>query len=439
MPIFKWEGKTLKGQIKKGEFDGADEAAVRVQLRQQNIIPTKIVSKGKEIKFSLPFGKKVKQRSIAIFTRQLATMIDAGLPLVQSLEILSAQQDHKLFKNIIREIREDVEGGSTFAGALKKHPATFDDLYTNLVVAGEEGGILDNILTRLANYIEKAEALKKKVKSALVYPSTIVGVAVIVVAILMIFVIPVFEQMFSSAGQTLPLPTLIVITTSKIIKKYVVVIVPVFIFLGFLLRKYHQTENGKALIDRLLLKLPVFGPLFQKIAVARFSRTLGTLVSSGVPILDGLTIVSKTSGNRTIETAILNARASIREGETIAEPLGRSGMFPPMVIQMISVGESTGALDSMLSKIADFYEEEVDVAVANLTSLLEPFLMVFLGVVIGGVVISMYLPIFNMASEVGSLFSLRVHIPSRSPCLPQPSTGSHPVCEAGSQETFWIG
>jgi type IV pilus assembly protein PilC len=217
----------------------------------------------------------------------------------------------------------------------------------------------------------------------------------------MIFVIPVFEQMFSSAGQTLPLPTLIVITMSKIIKKYVVIVVPVLIFLGFLLRKYHQTENGKAVIDRLLLKLPVFGPLFQKISVARFSRTLGTLVSSGVPILDGLTIVSKTSGNKTIETAILNARASIREGETIADPLGRSGMFPPMVIQMISVGESTGALDSMLSKIADFYEEEVDVAVGNLTSLLEPFLMVFLGVVIGGVVISMYLPIFQMASAVG--------------------------------------
>jgi type IV pilus assembly protein PilC len=401
MPMFKWEGKTLKGQIKKGEFDGADEAAVRIYLRQQNIIPTKIASKGKEITFSLPFGQKVKQRSIAIFTRQLATMIDAGLPLVQSLEILSSQQEHKLFKNIIREIREDVEGGSTFAGALKKHPAAFDDLYTNLVVAGEEGGILDNILTRLANYIEKAEALKKKVKSALVYPSTIVGVAVIVVAILMIFVIPVFEQMFSSAGQSLPLPTLIVITMSKIIKKYVVIIVPIFIFLGFLFKKYHQTENGKALIDRLILKLPVFGPLFQKISVARFSRTLGTLVSSGVPILDGLTIVSKTSGNKAVETAILNARASIREGETIAEPLGRSGMFPPMVIQMISVGESTGALDSMLSKIADFYEEEVDVAVGNLTSLLEPFLMVFLGVVIGGVVISMYLPIFQMASAVG--------------------------------------
>ena len=401
MPIFKWEGRGLKGQIKKGEFEAPDEAAVRIYLRQQNIIPTKIVSKGKEIKFALPFKQKVKQRSIAIFTRQLATMIDAGLPLVQSLEILSSQQDQKLFKNIIREIREDVEGGSTFAAALKKHPGTFDDLYTNLVVAGEEGGILDTILLRLAGYIEKAEALKKKVKSALVYPSAIVSVAVIVVMILMIFVIPVFETMFGAAGQTLPLPTLIVLGMSKLIKKYVVIIIPLCILIFFLLRKYHQTESGKAVIDSLLLKMPVFGPLFKKIAVARFSRTLGTLVSSGVPILDGLTIVSKTSGNKTIETAILNARASIREGETIADPLGRSAIFPPMVIQMISVGESTGALDSMLSKIADFYEEEVDVAVGNLTSLLEPLLMVFLGVVIGGVVISMYLPIFQMASAVG--------------------------------------
>jgi len=239
------------------------------------------------------------------------------------------------------------------------------------------------------------------VKSAMVYPATIVGVAVIVVMILMIFVIPVFENMFQGAGQTLPLPTLIVITMSKLIKKYVFIVVPVLILLFFLLRRYRKSESGRAVIDRLLLKLPVLGPLLQKISVARFSRTLGTLVSSGVPILDGLTIVSKTSGNKTIETAILNARSSIREGETIAEPLGRSGMFPPMVIQMISVGESTGALDSMLSKIADFYEEEVDVAVGNLTSLLEPFLMVFLGVVIGGVVISMYLPIFQMAGAVG--------------------------------------
>jgi len=402
MPIFKWEGKTGKGAIKKGETEAPNEAAIRIHLRQQNIIPTKIVSKGKEFKINLPFfKKKVNQRSIAIFTRQLATMIDAGLPLVQSLEILSQQQESKAFKNIIREIREDVEGGSTFAGALKKHPMTFNELYTNLVVAGEEGGILDNILQRLANYIEKSEALKKKVKSALIYPATIVGVAVIVVGILMIFVIPVFETMFKSSGQNLPLPTLIVVTLSKMIKKYVVIFIPAMVLLFFILKKYYQTQNGRTVIDRLLLKLPVFGSLFKKIAVARFSRTLGTLVSSGVPILDGLAIVSRTSGNRVIETAILNARASIREGETIAEPLSRSNIFPPMVIQMISVGESTGALDSMLSKIADFYEEEVDIAVVNLTSLLEPLLMVFLGVVIGGVVISMYLPIFNMASAIG--------------------------------------
>jgi type IV pilus assembly protein PilC len=402
MPIYIWEGKTAKGAIKKGEMEAPSEAAIRIHLRQQNIIPTKISSKGKEINISLPFIKqKVKQRSVAIFTRQLATMIDAGLPLVQSLEVLSSQQETKLFKKIIREIREDVEGGATFAGALKKHPVTFNELYTNLVVAGEEGGILDTILTRLATYIEKAEALKKKVKSALVYPATIVSVAVIVVIVLMVWVIPVFETMFKSAGQSLPLPTVIVLTISKMIKKYIVFFVPAFILLFLLFKRYYKTDNGKAIVDRLLLKLPVFGPLFRKIAVARFSRTLGTLVSSGVPILDGLSIVSRTAGNRAIETAIMNARASIREGETIAEPLSRSGHFPPMVIQMIAVGESTGALDAMLSKIAEFYEDEVDVAVGNLTSLLEPLLMVFLGVVIGGVVIAMYLPIFNMASAVG--------------------------------------
>jgi type IV pilus assembly protein PilC len=402
MPIYKWEGKTAKGAVKKGEMEAPGEAAIRIHLRQQNIIPTKISSKGKEINISLPFLKqKVKQRSVAVFTRQLATMIDAGLPLVQSLEILSLQQDNKVFKGIIRQIKEDVEGGSTFAGALNKHPSAFNELYTNLVVAGEEGGILDNILNRLASYIEKAEALKKKVKSALVYPATIVTVAVAVVMILMIFVIPVFETMFKSAGQSLPLPTLIVLTISKLIKRYVLIFIPAFVLLIYLFKKYYQTQNGRAIIDSLLLKLPVFGPLLKKIAVARFSRTLGTLVSSGVPILDGLSIVSRTSGNKTIETAILNARASIREGETIADPLGRSGIFPPMVIQMISVGESTGALDSMLSKIAEFYEEEVDVAVANLTSLLEPLLMIFLGVVIGGVVIAMYLPIFNMANAIG--------------------------------------
>jgi type IV pilus assembly protein PilC len=402
MPIYKWEGKTAKGGIKKGEMEAPSEAAIRIHLRQQNIIPTKISSKPIEITISLPFFKqKVNQRSVAIFTRQLATMIDAGLPLVQSLEVLSSQQENKVFKNIIRGIKEDVEGGSTFAGALKKHPAAFNDLYTNLVIAGEEGGILDTILIRLATYIEKAEALKKKVKSALIYPATIVTVAVAVVMILMIFVIPVFETMFSSAGQSLPLPTVIVLTMSKMIKKYIVIFIPALILLFFLFKKYYQTQSGRTVVDRLLLRLPVFGPLFRKIAVARFSRTLGTLVSSGVPILDGLSIVSRTSGNRAIEIAIMNARASIREGETIAEPLNRSALFPPMVIQMIAVGESTGALDSMLSKIAEFYEEEVDVAVANLTSLLEPMLMIFLGVVIGGVVIAMYLPIFNMANAIG--------------------------------------
>jgi len=401
MPIYQWEGKTDKGLIKKGEMEAPSEAAIRIQLHRQNIIPTKITAKRRAVKISLPFGKKVKQRLVAIFTRQLATMIDAGLPLVQSLDILASQQENKIFKNIIRDLREDVEGGSTFAGSLKKHPTTFDDLYTNLVVAGEEGGILDNILLRLANYIEKAEALKKKVKGALIYPGIIVTVAVMVVMILMIFVIPVFETMFKSAGQSLPLPTLIVLTLSKFIKKYIIVLIPLAILLVYLFRKFYKTEAGKTIVDRLLLKLPVFGMLLKKVAVARFSRTLGTLVSSGVPILDGLMIVSKTAGNRTIETAILEARASIREGETISEPLGRSGIFPPMVIQMISVGESTGALDSMLAKIADFYEEEVDVAVGNMTSLLEPFLMIFLGVVIGGVVIAMYLPIFQMASAVG--------------------------------------
>ncbi len=401
MPIYKWEGKTAKGVVKKGEMEAPSEAAIRIHLRQQNIIPTGISSKAKEITIPLLYKKKVQQRAVAVFTRQLATMIDAGLPLVQSLEVLSQQQETTLFKNIIREIREDVEGGSTFAGALKKHPVTFNELYTNLVVAGEEGGILDTILGRLATYIEKAEALKKKVKSALIYPATIVTVAVAVVIILMIFVIPVFETMFSGAGQSLPLPTVIVLGMSRMVKKYIIFIIPALILLVILFKRYYKTDSGRAVVDRLLLRLPVFGPLFRKIAVARFSRTLGTLVSSGVPILDGLSIVSRTSGNRAIETAIMNARASIREGETIAEPLGRSSLFPPMVIQMIAVGESTGALDSMLSKIAEFYEDEVDVAVSNLTALLEPLLMIFLGIVIGGVVIAMYLPIFNMASAVG--------------------------------------
>jgi len=397
MPRYKWEGKTLRGEKKKGEMEAPDEANVRTHLRQQNVIPTKVVAKGKEVSFSLG-RQKIKKKDVAVFTRQLATMIDAGLPLVQSLDILASQQENKAFKEVIKGIKDDVEGGSTFAGSLRKHPKAFDDLYVNLVVAGEEGGILDNVLNRLAVYIEKAEALKKKVKSAMVYPSTIVGVAVIVVAVLMIFVIPVFEKMFTSMGHTLPLPTLIVIGMSNILKKYIFLLVIALIILVFMLRRYYATEKGKMAIDSFILKLPVFGILFRKVAVARFSRTLSTLITSGVPILDGLSITSKTAGSKPIEYAIMKARASISEGETIAEPLARSEIFPPMVTQMIAVGESTGSLDSMLSKIADFYEEEVDIAISTLTSLLEPFLMVFLGVTVGGIVIAMYMPIFKIAS-----------------------------------------
>ena len=397
MPRYKWEGKTLRGEKRKGEMEAPDEGSVRTHLRQQNVIPTKVVAKGKEISFSL--GKqKVQKKDVAIFTRQLATMIDAGLPLVQSLDILGMQQENKTFKEVIKNIKESVEGGSTFAGALARHPKVFDELYTNLVIAGEEGGILDNVLNRLAVYIEKAEALKKKVKSAMVYPSTIVGVAIIVVAILMIFVIPVFAGIFSSMGHTLPLPTLIVIGISKLIKKFILLFIVALIIFVIMFKRYYNTEKGKMTIDSLVLKLPVFGILFRKVATARFSRTLSTLITSGVPILEGLTITSKTAGSKPIEYAIMKARTSISEGETIAEPLARSDVFPPMVTQMIAVGESTGSLDSMLSKIADFYEEEVDVAVATLTSLLEPLLMVFLGVTVGGVVIAMYMPIFKIAS-----------------------------------------
>ena len=402
MPVYKWEGKTLRGAVKRGELEAASEGALRIQLRQQNIIPTKILSKGKEIKLQFSFGGgRVSEKMIAVFTRQLATMIDAGLPLVQSLDILATQQQGKTFKQVLMSVKDDVESGSTFAAALGRHPKIFDNLYVNLVVAGEEGGILDNILLRLSNYIEKAVALKKKVKSALVYPIAIVGVAVIVVGILMIFVIPTFEKMFSSAGESLPLLTLIIVTMSRLMKKYVLFLVVGFILFVFMIRRYYKTDGGRRNIDRFLLGVPVFGMLFRKIAIARFSRTLSTLVSSGVPILDSLNIVAKTAGNQIVQDAIMSARSSISEGETIAEPLSRADVFPPMVTQMISVGESTGSLDTMLGKIADFYDDEVDTTVATLTSLLEPFLMIFLGATIGTIVVAMYLPIFNMASAIG--------------------------------------
>ena len=399
MPKYAWEGRLPQGGFRKGELEGPDELAVRAYLRQQQIIPTKIVKKATEIKITLPFMKgKVKKKSLAIFTRQLATMIDAGLPLVQSLEILSQQEEDETFQEIIRTIKNEVEAGATLAAALQKHPKVFDNMYVNLVVAAEEAGTLDVILTRLATHIEKMEELKKKVKAALVYPVMIVTVAVGVTVVLMVFVVPVFEKLFAGIGSTLPLPTRVVIGVSNIFKSYLPIVIAIVIFLVIVGQRYYKTENGRRRIDDMMLKFPIFGELLRKVAIARFARTLGTLVSSGVPILESLNIVAGASGNKVVEEAILKGRISISEGQTISEPLAQSGVFPMMVTQMIAVGETTGSLELMLNKVADFYESEVDMAVATLSSMLEPVLMIFLGVVVGGLVISMYLPIFKMAS-----------------------------------------
>ena len=399
MPRFKWEGKAVGGGAQSGTMEAVNETIVRAQLRQQRIIPTKI-SKIREKKNIVIFKPRVKAKTLAIFTRQLATMIDAGLPLVQSLDILAEQEENITFKEILGKIKEDVESGMTFAAALKKHPKTFSDLYTNMVVAGEEAGTLDVILNRLATFIEKAEALRRKVKSALMYPAIVTFVAIVVVGILMVFVIPTFEKMFREAGQQLPGLTQLVVDASKFTRSHILSVLGAIILLVFLLKYIRKTEQGKMAIDRFLLRLPVFGILLRKVAVARFTRTLSTLMTSGVPILDGLQIVARTSGNKVIEKAVMDARENISSGENIAEPLARSKVFPPMVTRMISVGENTGALDQMLNKIADFYEDEVDTAVAGLTSMLEPLMIVFLGGVVGTVVIAMYLPIFNMANAI---------------------------------------
>jgi len=339
-----------------------------------------------------------------VFTRQFATMINAGLPLIQCLEILSTQSENKTFCKTIGDVRVDVEGGSTFADALKRHPKVFDELYVNMVHAGEIGGLLDTILGRLAKHIEKAMKLKSQIKSAMVYPAAIMGVSVIVITILMIYVIPIFAQMFSemSGGKVgLPGPTQFVIDISNFMKAYIIHMIVIAILTAFGIKKYYGTADGRMKIDRFLLKVPIMGDLIRKSSVAKFTRTLGTLITSGVPILDGLSIVAKTSGNKVVEEAIMGARQSISEGKTVAEPLAKSEVFPKMVTHMISVGESTGALDAMLGKIADFYDDEVDAAVAALTSLLEPAMMVFLGTIIGFIVIAMYLPIFQMASVIG--------------------------------------
>jgi type IV pilus assembly protein PilC len=399
MPKYAWEGRLPQGGFRKGELEGPNELAVRAYLRQQQIIPTKIVKKATEIKISLPFMKgRVKKKSLAIFTRQMATMIDAGLPLVQSLEILAQQEEDETFRDIISTVKNEVEAGATLAAALQKHPRVFDNMYVNLVVAAEEAGTLDIILARLATHIEKMEELKKKIKAALVYPAMIVTVAIGVTIILMVFVVPVFEKLFSGIGQTLPLPTRVVIAVSNIFESYLPIVIAIVVALAIILQRYYKTENGKRRIDDLMLKLPIFGELLRKVAIARFARTLGTLVSSGVPILESLNIVAGAAGNKVVEEAILRGRISISEGQTISEPLAQSGVFPVMVTQMIAVGETTGSLELMLNKVADFYESEVDTAVATLSSMLEPVLMIFLGVIVGGLVISMYLPIFKMAS-----------------------------------------
>lgn len=401
MAVFVYSGRTRGGQTLTGEMEAANREAVVAKLRTQQIIATSVRAKAKDI--VIPgFGGGVTEKDIVIFTRQFATMIDAGLPLVQCLEILASQQENKVFKKTLMEIRQSVEGGSTFAASLKQHPKVFTSLYANMVEAGEAGGILDTILNRLAQYMEKAMGLKKKVKSAMVYPSTIISVAVVVVIFLLVFVIPTFKAMFEGFGATLPLPTQIVLEMSRIVRLYFLYGVAAIVGGIFALKWWYGTAGGKLAIDSFLLKTPVFGILIRKVAVAKFTRTLGTLISSGVAILDGLDITARTAGNKVVEAAVLRTRSSISEGKTIAEPLKESGVFPPMVVQMIAVGEQTGALDAMLSKIADFYDEEVDNAVANLTALLEPMLMVFLGIVIGGVVIAMYLPIFKLVTVVGN-------------------------------------
>jgi type IV pilus assembly protein PilC len=407
MATFVWEGRTAQGRLVKGDsLEAPDREAALARLREQRIrpIPSRVRERGKglEKEISIPgFGEKVTTRDVSLATRQLATMIDAGLPIVQCLDILGQQSESKLLCKTLGTVKKDVEGGSTLADALRKHPKIFDDLYVNMVEAGEAGGILNTILNRIALFIEKANRLKKKVKGAMIYPCAIVCVAVIVVAVLMIFVIPVFAELYGGMGKALPLPTQICIDISNwfVAYWYVLVIAAAGLFMG--ISFYYKTPHGRMNIDRLLLRSPIIGDLLRKVAVARFSQNMSLLLSSGVPILDGLAITGKTAGNKVVEKAIFESRVSISQGKTVAEPLRDSKIFPPLVCQMVAVGESTGGLDNMLKKVAELYEEEVDDAVNNLTAMMEPMIMVVLGVILGGLVIAMYLPIFQMGSLVG--------------------------------------
>ena len=399
MPAYVWKGKTRDGKAVSGERSAENKEAVMALLRRDQILVSSVKEKGKEM--VLPkFGGGVPAKDLAIFVRQFSVMIDAGLPLVQCLEILGSQQENKTFAKILQQTRMDVEGGASLADAMRKHPKAFDDLFVNMIAAGEAGGILDTILKRLATYIEKAVKLKSQVKGAMVYPVAVIGIAGIVIAVILWKVIPTFAAMFEGLGAQLPLPTRIVIAMSNWFVRLLPFMVVFIIAFVFLFKKYYATYNGRRVVDRIVLKLPILGILMQKIAVARFCRTLATLMASGVPILDGLEITARTAGNAIIEDAIMAVRKGVESGLTVAQPLKESGVFPPMVVQMIGVGEQTGALDAMLSKIADFYEDEVDQAVANLLTLMEPVMIAFLGVTVGGIVISMYLPLFDLISKL---------------------------------------
>jgi len=404
MPKFAYEGRTAGGEVKKGKIEAADQNAARAQLRKMNINPTTLkAAGGGEINIPMPafLKPKVTTKDLVLFTRQFATMIDSGLPLVQCLDIQAKQAANPTFREELSSIKESVESGTTFADALKRFPATFDDLYRNMIAAGEVGGILDTILNRLAVYLEKADKLKRQIKGALMYPLITVLVATAVVAILLLKVVPTFETMFADFGGALPAPTQFVIDLSKWLQANFLIIVAGIVTIIFAFRFAYRSPKGRMVIDKVSLKLPVFGDLLTKVAVARFCRTLGTMISSGVPILEALDICGRTAGNKVIESAIGKVRESISEGRSISEPLLETGVLPDRGCQMINVGEATGAVDVMLNKVADFYEDEVDQAVETLTSMLEPMIMVFLGIVIGGLVIAMYMPIFSMASNVG--------------------------------------
>ncbi|HWJ15749.1 MAG TPA: type II secretion system F family protein [Gemmatimonadaceae bacterium] len=398
MPTFTYTARAINGDLKSATIEAPSRDDVIKQLRQLKLNVVKIDEGTANRKKR---GGSIKMRDIVIFTRQFSTMINAGLPLVQALDILANQSENPALKDVTRQVMFDVESGNTVADALRKHPKAFSDLYVNMVAAGEAGGILDTILMRLAVFMEKNDALIRKVKGAMIYPGVIMSVAAIAITVLLVFVIPTFENMFNSAGIELPLPTRIVIGLSRGLKSYWYVLIAAAIGIFVSVKRYYATPGGKLNIDRLMLKMPVLGDVLRKSAVSRFTRTLGTLISSGVSILDGLEITAKTSGNRVIQDAIMESRASIAGGETIAAPLKKSAVFPPMVISMIAVGEQTGGLDEMLTKIADFYDEEVDAAVSGLLALMEPVMIVFLGVVVGGMVVAMYLPIFDMVNAAG--------------------------------------